>query len=170
MIGQSNHDVQFESRDSMTYRGTSSNNTSYPTQVNCRQVDMHFSEENIVSKVRSTADNVMTTVKTRVQDAVLTAIMNLVIPRMELATKSANASSGRSVDGSVLEPDQRDFFGIIDGLQITAASSINSRTDSNRLGETRGNITVEEGDLLVNEKNINRQTHTHHKWSKCFIF
>ena len=29
--------------------------------------------------------------------------------------------------------------------------------------ETRGNITVEEGDLSVNERNIDRQTHTHHK-------
>ena len=45
---------------------------------------------------------------------------------------------------------------------MTASSKINSRTDSNRIDETRGNITVEEGDLLVNEKNLDRQTHTHH--------
>ena len=44
---------------------------------------------------------------------------------------------------------------------MTASSKIHSRTDLNRIDETRGNITVEEGDLLVNEKNLDRQTHTH---------
>ena len=46
---------------------------------------------------------------------------------------------------------------------MTASSRINSHTDLNRIDETRGNITVEEGDLLVNEKNIDRQTYSHHR-------
>ena len=123
---------------------------------------MHTLDENIVSKVRIEVDNVITTVKTRVQDAVLTAVKNFVIPRLELALKSANASSGRSVDGNVLQPDQSDFSGSIEGQQTTASSRINSRTDLNRINETRGNITVEEVNLLVNERNIDRQSHTHH--------
>ena len=45
----------------------------------------------------------------------------------------------------------------------TASSRINSRTDLNRIEKTRVNITVEESDLLVNEKCIDRQTLTHHK-------
>ena len=93
----------------------------------------------------------MTWVEIRIQDAVLTAIENLVIPRVELALNSANASSGWSVDGNVLELDQRDFSGIIEGLQMTASSRINSGTDLNKIDETRGNIPVEESDLLVNE-------------------
>ena len=119
-------------------------------------------EENIVSKVRIDVDNVMTLVKTRVQDAVLTAIENLVIRRVELAMKSASPHPERSVDGNVLEPDQRCFFGNVKGLRMTACSRINSHTDLNRIDETRGNISVEEGDLLVNQKNIDRQTHAHH--------
>ena len=67
----------------------------------------HFG--NIVSKVRSEVDNVMTSVETKVQDAVLTAIENFIIPRVELGMKSANAPSERSVDCYVLELDQRDF-------------------------------------------------------------
>ena len=39
---------------------------------------------------------------------------------------------------------------------------INSHTDLNRIDETRRNITKEDGDLLVNDRNIDRQTHTHH--------
>ena len=112
---------------------------------------MHPLEENIVSIVRSEVDNVMTTVETRVQDAVLTAIEKLLIQRLELVMKSAIASSGRSIDGNVLQPDQRDFSGNIEGLQMNASRRINSRTDLNRFDETRGNITVEEGDLSVNK-------------------
>ena len=112
--------------------------------------------------MQSEVDNVMTSVKTRVQDAVLTAIENLVTPGVELAMKSANAHLERSVDGNVLKPDERDFLRNIVGLRVTASSTINSHTYLNRVDETRGNITVEEGDLLVNEKNIDRQTYAHH--------
>ena len=163
MTGRSNEDEQTESRDDMTCRGTSSNNASNPTQINYPEVDIYTLEENIVSKVRSVLDNVMTSVETRVQDALLTGIENLVIPRVEFDKKSANAPSERSVDGNVLEADQRDFLGKIEGLWMTASSRINSHTDLNRIDETRGNITVEEGDLLVNEKNIDRQAYAHHR-------
>ena len=62
----------------------------------------------------------MISIETRVQDALLTAIEFLVSPRVELAMKSANASSGQRVDGNVLEPDQMDFSGGTDGLQLPA--------------------------------------------------
>ena len=78
--------------------------------------------------------------------------------------KSVTASSRRIVDGNILEPDQRDFLGNVGGLQMTASSRIHSRTDLNRIDETHGKVTVEEGDLVVSEKNIDRQSHTHHNW------
>ena len=68
----------------------------------------------------------------------MTAIENLVISGVELGMKSANAFSGQSVDGNVLEPGQRDFSGNIEGLQVTASSRINSHTNLNRIDETRG--------------------------------
>ena len=58
-------------------------------------MDIHAFEKNFVSKVRSEVDSVMTTVETRVKDAVLTAKENLVVPRVKLAMKSVNASSER---------------------------------------------------------------------------
>ena len=84
----------------------------------------------------------MTTVETRVQDGVLTAMENLVIPRVELAMKSTNASFGRNAVGNVLEPDRRDSSGKIEGLQMTTSSRINLHTDLNRIDETRGNISL----------------------------
>ena len=162
VVGQSNHDVQNENVDNVAHGGTSPDNANHLTQVYYPRVDMNTLEENFVNKVRSEVDNVMTTVEIRVQNAVLIAMENLVIPRVELAMKSTNASSGRSVDGNVLDPDQRDFSGNVEGLQMTASSRIHSHTDLNKIDETPGNITVEEGDLVVNEKNIDRQSHTHH--------
>ena len=91
-------------------------------------------------------DHVTTTVETRVEDVVLAAIENLVIPRVELAMKSTNASSGTSVYDNVLDPDQRDFSGNVENLRLTASSRTHSRTDLNRIDQTRDNITVEESD------------------------
>ena len=122
MIGQNNQDEQIESRYNMICRGISSDNVGNRTRVNYPQKDVHTPEENFVSKVRSEVDIVITSVETRVQDAVLTEIENLVNPRMELTMKSVNAPSGWSVDGNVLQPDQRDFSGNIEGLRRTASS------------------------------------------------
>ena len=94
-------------------------------------------------KFRIEVESVMTTVKTSIRDAVLTTIEGLVIPRVELAMKSANASSGWSVDGNVLELDQRDLSGNIEGLQTTPSNRTNSNTDIHRIGETPGNFIVE---------------------------
>ena len=48
--------------------------------------------------------------------------------------QSANASSRRSADGNVLEPDQRDFSG---NIEMIASSRINSDTHLNRTDEIR---------------------------------
>ena len=106
--------------------------------------------------------SVITTVETRVQGAVLTAIGNLIIPRVELAVKSVNTSSRHGIGSVVLDPDRRDFSGNIEGLQLTASSRIKSQTDLRKIDETRGNITVEGEDLLVNGRNVDRQTRTNH--------
>ena len=89
--------------------------------------DMHKLENNIVSKVQNEEDSVMTTVETRVQDAMMSQIENLVIPRVELAMKSVNASSGHELGSVVLDRNQRDFSGIFKSLQMTASSRMNSR-------------------------------------------
>ena len=45
---------------------------------------------------------------------------------------------------------------------MTASSRINSHTDLKKIDATRGNITEEKGDLLANERSIERQPYTHH--------
>ena len=78
-----------------------------------------------------------------------------------MAIKSANAPSGQSLDDIMLEPYQRDFSGNIEGLRLTVSSRINANTDLTKIGKTHGNSAVEVGDLLVNERIIDRQIQTH---------
>ena len=124
-------------------------------------MDIHTLENNIVKKGRSEVDIVMISVETRVQDAVMSAIEKLVISRVKLSMKSVNASSGRGADSIVLDPEWRYFSGNIEGRQLTTLNRLNSHTDLNRFDETRGNLTVEEGDLSVRERKIDRPTYTH---------
>ena len=86
-IGQNNRETQGGCTTNLVDIGNSSINMEGPIQVNSPQMDIHKLEENIVSKVRNEVDNVMMTVGARFQDALLTAIENLVIPRVELAMK-----------------------------------------------------------------------------------
>ena len=116
MIGQSNHEAHTKNKANVADIDSSLNDTNDPTQDSGSQVDMHTFDKNISSKVRSGVYGAMKTVEARVQDAVLTAIENLVVPRVELAMESVNASSGHGVGRALLGPDQRDFSGNIEGL------------------------------------------------------
>ena len=156
MIGQSNHETETRFRANTLDKDTSLLYVLNPIQVNSPQVNMHTLEENFFSKVRSEVDTLMTTGETRVQDAVMTALKSLVFRSVELALESVSASSGGGVGCVVLDPDQGDFSGNIEGLQMNASSRKSSYTDFKRTDETRSNITVEGSDLLVNERNTNR--------------
>ena len=79
----------------MRCRGTFSDNVINPTQANYRHVDLYRLGKSIVSKVRSEVDDVLTSVETGVQNAVLTAREKLVVPRVELAMKPKNAPTIR---------------------------------------------------------------------------
>ena len=162
MIGRNNHETHTESGTNTVEKNMTSNNANDPTQANSSQVDVHTLEKNIVGKVRSEVGNVMAMVQTRVQDAILTAMKSVMIPRVELAIKSVNASFRQNTASVVPESDQSDFSRNIEGLQVAASNRKNSNTDSNKIVENRGNNTVKGGDLSVNERNFDRKTHTHH--------
>ena len=74
MIGQNIHSAEAACRETMTSRSNIRNKTTDKTQTNSPEVRMHTLEKNFVSKMRSELDNVIRTVETRVQDAVLSAI------------------------------------------------------------------------------------------------
>ena len=127
MLGQNNHEARTENRVNIVDGIISLNNANKPTQADGPQVDVHALEIDVISKVRSEVDSLMTMVETIVQDAALTAIKNLVVPRVELAMKSVNTSSGLGLGNFVLDPDWGELSGNVEGLQMTASNKINTQ-------------------------------------------
>ena len=106
--------------------------------------------------------NIVDTVEDRMQNALLAAIDNIVTPKIELAIRSINASSGRDVTSASANSERCEhagvstFFGNASGYNDTlGVSNVND--------ETRHNILDEVSELSVPETHFNRQAHTHHK-------
>ena len=127
MLGQNNHEARNENRVNIVDAIISLNNANKPTQADGPQVDVRALEIEVISKVRSEVDSLMTMVETIVQDAALTAIEKLVVPRVELAMKSVNTSSGLGLGNFVLDPDWGELSGNVEGLQMTASNKINTQ-------------------------------------------
>ena len=112
---------------------------------------MQTLEKRYLDKVMCDMENFVDTVENRLLAAILSAMDILVIPLMEAALRTADASSTRNINSVVLDPDQHDFSRDIHGLQITASSRYNSNTNLKNI--------VEAGDLPVTEINFDRETH-----------
>ena len=96
------------------------NNANNSVPLDGPQVVVFTLEKSFTGRVRSEVDHDESTIETRIYDAILTARERLVIPRVDLAMKSVNTFSGRDIDSIVPDPDQRNFSGNIEGLQMTA--------------------------------------------------
>ena len=82
----------------------------------------------------------------RVQDAILSAIFILVFPKTELAMRSVDAST-RNPSSVVLDPEQMEFLGDTNDLQMTISLRFNLITNLGRIYEMRVDSTVESGYL-----------------------
>ena len=69
-------------------------------------------------------ENIVETVEDRIQNAILTAIDNIVGPKIELAISSINASSGRDVASMSASSERREHTGI--NTSFENASEINN--------------------------------------------
>ena len=106
--------------------------------------------------------NIVHTVEDRIQNANLTAIDNIVAPKIELAVKSIDASSGQEAT-SVAAISERGED--VDNNASFENASVNNNVQKvpNRNDETRNNIPDEVSELSVPETRFDRQTHTHHR-------
>ena len=102
--------------------------------------------------------NIVDTVEDRIQNAILTAIENIVTPKIELAIRSVNASSGRDVTSETVNSEREEQTGI-DAFLENASENNNTY---NGKDETRINILNEASGLSVPETHFDRQPHTHH--------
>ena len=105
--------------------------------------------------------NVIDTIEDRIQNAILAAIDNIVTPKIELAIRSINASSGRDATSVSANSERRKHVGINASFENASENDDILRV-SNVNDETRRNIPDEVSELSVPETHFDRQPHTHH--------
>ena len=105
--------------------------------------------------------NIVDTVEDSIQNAILTAIENIVAPKIDLAIRSISASSGRDVTSVSANSERREQVGISTSFE-NASENNDTLGVSNVNDETRQNIPDEVSELSVSETRFDRQPHTHH--------
>ena len=86
--------------------------------------------------------NIIDTVEDRIQNAILAAIENIVAPKIELAIRSINASSGRDATSVSANSGRREHAGISTSFENASGNNDTSGV-SNVNDETRQNIPDE---------------------------
>ena len=106
-------------------------------------------------------NNIVVRVEDRIQNAILTAIDNVIATKIELAIRSINTSSGRDATSVSANSERREHVGI--NASFENASRNNDTLDvSNVNDETRHNIPDEVSGSSVPETHFDRRPHTHH--------
>ena len=137
--------------------GISSNNSAINgNAMKAKTLERCFNERN-----DREMSNIVETVEDRIQNAILTAIDNIVAPKIELAIRSINASSGQDVTSVSAKPERREHVGI-NTLFENASGNNNILHVSNVNDETRHKIPDEVSELSVPETHFDRQAQTHH--------
>ena len=141
---------------------STSNNDSVLNEstVNVKTLERCFDE-----RIDREMCNIIDTVEDRKQNAILTAIENIVAPKIELAIKSINASSGRDATSVSVNSERREHVGI-NAFFENASGNNNTQGVSKVNDETRLNNPDEVGELPVPETHFDRQAHTHHRRSQ----
>ena len=134
--------------------GTSSNNTVINENVvNVKTLERRFNE-----RIDREMSSIVETVEDRIQNAMLTAMENIVAPKNELAIKSINASSRRDVTSVTVNSERGEHIGI--NAPFEYASGNNNVLHVSILNdETRHNIPDEVSELSVPETHCDRKTH-----------
>ena len=137
----------------------SSNNTAVKEKtVNVKTLERCFNE-----RIDREMSNIVDTVEDRIQNAILTAIDNIVAPKIELAIRSINASSGRDATSVTANSERGERVGI--NASFENASENNILRVSNVNDETRQNIPDEVSELSVPETRFDRQSHNPHNFN-----
>ena len=124
--------------------GTSDNSllTNEKT-VNVKTLERCFNE-----RIDREMGNFVHTVDDRIQNAILTAIDNIIAPKIELAVKSKNASSGRDMASRRTFSEREKQVGITSSLE-NASENNNVLHVSSMNDETRNVIPDEISDMSV---------------------
>ena len=123
--------------------------------VNVKTLERYFNE-----RIDKEMRNIVDTFEDRIQNAILTAIDSIVDPKIELAIRSLDASSGRDAISVTANSEHGEHVGINASFE-NASGNINVLHASNVNDETQSYIPDEVSKLSVPETRFDRQTHTH---------
>ena len=137
--------------------GTSNNDSV----INGNAMGLKTLERCFSTRIDREMRNIVDTVEDRIQNAILTAIENIVAPKIELAIRSINASSGRDATSVSANSERRERVGINASFE-NASENNNTLRVPNVSDETRLNIPDEVSELSVPETRLDRQPQTHH--------
>ena len=139
--------------------GISSKNSAInENAMNVKTLERCFNE-----RIDWELSNIVDTVEDRIQNAILTAIENIVAPKIELAIKSINASSGRSATSVNANTELGEHIGYSASFE-NASENNNVLHVSNVNDETRLEFPDKVSELSVPGAHLDRQAHTHHTW------
>ena len=136
-------------------------NSSNNTAVNESAMNVKTLERCYNERIDREMSNIVDTVEDRIQNAILTAIESIVAPKIELAIRSINASSGRDVTSVTANSERGERVGINASFE-NASENNNTLRVPNVSDETRVNIPDEVSELSVPETRFDWQPQTHH--------
>ena len=131
------------------------------SMVNGNAMSVKTLERCFNERIDREMSNIVDTVEDRIQNAILTASENIVAPKIELAIRSINASSGRDATSLSANLERGEHVGISTSLE-NASGNNDPLGVSNVNHETRQNIPDEVNEFSVSETRFDRQPHTHH--------
>ena len=146
------------STDDRDFTVGTSNNDSV---VNGNAMSVKTLERCFNERIDREMSNIVDTVEIRIQNAILTAIEKIVAPKIELAIRSINASSGRDATSVSANSERRERVGINASFENASRNS-DTLDASNVNDETRHKNPDEVSELSVPETHFDRQAHTHH--------
>ena len=117
-------------------------------------------ERCFIERIDRKMNNIVETVEDRIQNAILTDKDNIVAPKIELAIRSINTSSGRDVTSVSANSERRENAGM-NAFFENASENNNKLNTTNENDETRRNIHDEVSELSVPGTHFERQPHTH---------
>ena len=130
--------------------------------INGNAMSMKTVERCFNERIDREMSNIVDTVEDRIQNAILTAIENVVAPKIELAIRSINASFGQYATSVSAHSERKERVGF--NASFENASKNNCTLDvSNVNDEARHNIPDEVSELSAPEIHFDRQSHIHHR-------
>ena len=142
--GQENNVVSEGTSDRDFTTGTPNSNVAINESTsNMKTLERCFNEG-----IDGEMNNIVDTVEDRIQNAILTAVDNIIMPKIELAVRSVNASSGQDVTSMGANSERGKHVRLNTSFENASGNDKTLRASMSN-DETRNNILHEVSDLPV---------------------